>query len=240
MATRAEDSNPKVNVHEMHEEHRQLRQELNVNRRFVFERPIVIAGVGLAGYAGLADKLDLRLLPVPILAVLLFNLWFTYNRLLSNARIISYIQLIHDPKDSKSDRKDSKSWVGWETALHSYRTWFANHCKTWSKALKTWRKAQKEISPQRDSMGFYTPIFRFHLSIGTIFCVFVVSSRLWAADRNTFDTLVIVADTIALLIYGGVAFFSLRPSRVRSSIEVCRCIWEKVLPDKTDISSGTS
>jgi hypothetical protein len=182
VATKAEDSNPKVNVHEMHEEHRQLRQELNVNRRFVFERPIVIAGVGLAGYAGLADKLDLRLLPVPILALLLFNLWFTYNRLLSNARIISYIQLVHDPTGSRS-------WVGWETALHHYRTWFACNREAWS-------EAQKESSPQRDSMGFYTPIFRFHLSIGTIFCIFVVLSRFWAADRNTFDTVVAGADTM--------------------------------------------
>ena len=215
----AEDSNPRVSVQERHEEHRQLRQELNVNRRFVFERPIVIAGVGLAGYAGLSDKLDLRLLPVPILALLLFNLWFTYNRLLSNARIISYIQLVHDPNP-----RSSQSWVGWKTALDCYRTWFANNSDAW-------RECQKECSPRRDSMGFYTPIFWFHVSIGTIFCAFVVLSRLGSVGGNALHDVVIVADMISFVIYLILAF-CLWPSRVKSSVEVSRCIWEKVFENE--------
>jgi len=80
-----------------------LREELDMNRRFVFERPLLIVGAALAAAVPLADKRAFFLLPLPFLAVLLFNLWFTINRLQSSARIIGYIQLVHEGE---------KNWIG--------------------------------------------------------------------------------------------------------------------------------
>lgn len=48
---------------EMQDEHELLRRELEANRRFVFERPLVIVGAGLAGYAGFTGSANLHLIP---------------------------------------------------------------------------------------------------------------------------------------------------------------------------------
>jgi len=49
--------------------------------------------------------------------ILGFNLWFIGNRLQSDARIVAYIQLVHEGRFK--DR-----WFGWENALREYRTIF--------------------------------------------------------------------------------------------------------------------
>lgn len=203
----------------MQEEHRQLRQELETNRRFVFERPLLIAGAGFAGYAGLSSKLDLRPLPIPVLAVLLFNLWFTYNRLRSNARIISYIQLVHDPEGLGQ-------WIGWESALRRYRMWLTLR-------PDAWRLVRGRVRDQHDSMGFYAPILWFHIALGVIVCALVmvqenVVQYLWIPGSSRMDQTIAAADIIALTAYASLAL--LVPSgRLRMAIEECRYAWEQVL-----------
>jgi hypothetical protein len=44
--------------------------------------------------------------------LLVFNFWFTINRLGSAARIVAYIQVVLEA---------GRPWRGWETSLRSYR-----------------------------------------------------------------------------------------------------------------------
>ncbi len=74
------------------QEYQTLRQELLESRKYVFERPLLILTAGAAGLNTLKSEY-LPLLPVGLGILILFNLWFTINRLLSAARITSYIQL---------------------------------------------------------------------------------------------------------------------------------------------------
>jgi hypothetical protein len=62
------------------EEYKTLRDEHAANRKFIFERPIVI--VGVFGFAlRLSNPEYPEALTIALLIALLFNLWFTFNRL---------------------------------------------------------------------------------------------------------------------------------------------------------------
>jgi len=75
-------------------EYESLRQEMLQNKRYVFERPLVIIGaVGLAA-AQLSGTHAAVTLPVLLVALLWLNLWFTVNRLRSTARIVAYVGLV--------------------------------------------------------------------------------------------------------------------------------------------------
>jgi hypothetical protein len=201
--------NAELTLQSMQEEHRHLRQELETNRRFVFERPLLIAGAGFAGFASFSANLDLRFIPIPLLAVLLFNLWFTFNRLCSNARIVAYIQLVHEPLSHRQ-------WCGWETALRLYRAWFESHSSAW-------RHLEKKVVSQRDGMGFYAPIFWFHIALGVIVTVLVVSQLM---DRDT-----VIANGFALLAYVAIAF-RMPAARIRTQIAASTFVWDQVLQSK--------
>ena len=98
------------------EEYKSLRQEHENNRKFIFERPLLIVGATFASAMTVADKGFLVLLPIPFLALLLFNLWFTHNRAESSARIVSYLQLVHEGVCPVN-------WIGWENSVRLYRQW---------------------------------------------------------------------------------------------------------------------
>jgi hypothetical protein len=74
---------------DMKTEYTSLREELLQYRRYIFERPLLIVGAGIA-----LSRADTSLVVMPpLVAVLLtFNFWFTVNRLRSSARIVAYIQ----------------------------------------------------------------------------------------------------------------------------------------------------
>lgn len=139
----------------MVEEYRFLRQEHETNRKFVFERPLLIVTAALAAALGLSEKGTLGLLPIPFLSVLAFNLWFTFNRLESSARIVAYIQLFHEGDLRRLP------WIGWENALRQYRRWVS---RLGSDRLK--EPQLNDETRQFGSMAFYGPIFFFHVSLG--------------------------------------------------------------------------
>lgn len=201
------------------EEYKFLRQEHENNRRFVFERPLVIV-VGMlgitAGLQGTSNDL-LGLLPLPFLAILWFNLWFTYNRLLSSARIVSYIQLVHD--------KDGALWLGWESSLRKYREWIH-------------KKNRKQVTDpgtgksQADSMMFYQPIYYFHVFMGVLTTALLllqcgIFSRFFIDKIVTTDKYWIIINIVALTIFL-IAVTPYKPSKVRYQIERKLAIWIEV------------
>jgi hypothetical protein len=98
------------------EEYKFLRQEHENNRKFIFERPLLIVGATFASAITINDKSLLLLLPLPFLALLYFNIWFTHNRMESSARIVSYLQIVHEGVSKYK-------WIGWENAVRLYRKW---------------------------------------------------------------------------------------------------------------------
>jgi hypothetical protein len=204
------------------EEYKFLRQEHENNRKFVFERPLIIVGGMLAAAVGLRDNPGnvLGLLPLPFLALLWFNLWFTFNRLQSSSRIVAYLQLVHEPNSTIP-------WIGWENSLRKYRQRSPdnNIKKTVSVTSKKFKQA--------DSMRFYGPIYGFHLLIGVAFTflLLIQSGLLPRYFSGTFlaaDGVWLVIDTIALVLFvlGFIPYF---PSGIKHEIEEQRCIWEELL-----------
>lgn len=205
------------------EEYRTLRQEHENNRRFVFERPLVVV-IGMIAASTQGDSLleDIPgLLPLVFLTVLWFNLWFTYNRLQSCSRIVAYIQLVHEQGSGTQP-----VWIGWENALLKYRDWLKNGPKEEKRQIR-------RAAVQKDSMGFYPQIFTFHLVCGVLF----VSLNL--IQYGSLDCIVAAAfsktdppwpamDAIAILAF--IAFaLPYWPTRIRTAIGRKRLIWGKVL-----------
>lgn len=204
----------------MLEEYRFLRRELEANRSLVFERPLLIVGATLGAAVTLADKGGMDLLPVMFLSVLTFNLWFTHNRLKSNTRIIGYLQVVHEgsPKEE---------WRGWENSLRAYRKWvFRNRDKVRRLIIKS-----QEVR-EYDSMGYYAPIYYFHLTLG----IAVTSGLLYHA--GFFDDLrqQFTAHRVFWIILWGLtlSLFSLalikfRPTKAAFGIRRDRILWKHVL-----------
>lgn len=207
------------------EEYRFLRQELDMNRKYVFERPLLIVGATFAGAISLTEKGRLGMLPLPFLAVLLFNLWFTVNRLQSSARIVAYIQLVHE---SANDVK----LVGWENALRKYREWIVQNTEELNEVLQS----EKDIR-QYASMVYYPPIYYFHLFIGLIVTLVLISqsdalSKLISPAAQATDLIWVCVNCLFLITYS-LTFIWFRPGKVKHSIEMKRRIWEKVLASCT-------
>jgi hypothetical protein len=94
-------------------EYESLRNELNENRKYVFERPLLIFSVACIFFDYVSKTDYVMLFPCLIILLLLFNLHFTANRLNSSARIIAYIRLFIE--------KNQPSNYQWETFLNAYR-----------------------------------------------------------------------------------------------------------------------
>lgn len=190
------------------EEYKQLRKEMFDNRRFVFERPIVLA-TGIFAAAAVASKDNwLAILTLPFTAILFFNLWFTLNRLQSNARILSYMHLVHETKELP--------WIGWETALRLYRSF----------------KAQKEHTPvaQQDHLRYFSPILRFHVGIAWLMAIALLGQEFWRGGIDRTYGIISYKNYVVLNIMGVAAYtvlsaFRFHPKNIIGSIEKERQLW---------------
>jgi hypothetical protein len=210
------------------EEYRFLRQELEMNRKFVFERPLLIVTATLTAAITLTQRELLGVLSLPFLALLAFNLWFTFNRLESSARIVAYIQLVHE--------SDKFSAVRWETALRAYRQWCF--------LVKKGKAESPEITPeirQYDSMAYYGPIFYFHLFLAVLVALMLLirtglPQTFMNLRAGAMDWLILGLNGVLLLAFG-LCSSKFRPSKLHHSIEWKR-VWESVFspkrPNKTD------
>jgi hypothetical protein len=206
-------------------EHQYLRREMETNRKYVFERPVLIVVAGITASGTLADVAGFEFLPLAFLALMIFSLWFTYNRLESTSRIIAYLQLVHG-------RGCESRWIGWEAALHQNR----KHTETVPSSGGI-PSAAKAEGGNRRKMRFYGPIYVFHvffgLGVSLILALAAVSegttSKTIAVPRVVYWPLTAIAAILFV-----VAAYHLRPTKLRHSIERERQSWEEVLPNGAD------
>jgi len=108
------------------EEYRSLLEEHRDNRLYLFERPIIILGIIVAAMAASLRSygsnisselcLDIGLfVSLGLIILLCFNLRFTANRLERDARIVAYMQLVHEGNGKFKDK-----WYGWGNSLCKY------------------------------------------------------------------------------------------------------------------------
>ena len=202
------------------EEYRFLREELKGNRRLVFERPLIIAGATFAAAFTVSKHGLLGLMPLPFLIVLVFNLWFTVNRLQSSARIIAYLQLVHE-------ERVTKRWIGWESALRKHREWqFAN------KDFSTEWEGRDNFK-RYDHLAYYSGIYYFHLLLGLIITIVLVgNSRSFLAfidgTASTVDIVQLATNCLFIFLFV-LALRPFRPKKLKYGIETNRQIWIEVL-----------
>jgi hypothetical protein len=131
-------------------EYETLRQELNENKKYIFERPLVIitAAFVIFGYA--SDQDFIMLFPPVIIFLLLFNLKFTSNRLNSSARIVAYISLFIEKRNSENFQ--------WESFLSEYR-------------LRVKDNDTKNEKDNEEGLRYYPLIYWFHIISALLFIV---------------------------------------------------------------------
>jgi hypothetical protein len=178
-------------------EYEVLRHELDGNRKYVFERPLVIitAAFVIFGYA--SDSDFIMLFPPVIVYLLLFNLKFTKNRLASSGRIVEYIKLFIEERNSDNFR--------WETFLENYRL----------------------TNPKEENgLRYYPIIYWFHIISSLLFLLLATllyfENPIVISEKYSFSNL-ITALAIAMCIIGFVFLivvgFSTRP---KNTIEIRR------------------
>jgi hypothetical protein len=195
------------------QEYQTLRQELLESKRYVFERPLLIATAGLASLGAVKGGYVAAIVPPFMSIVLLFNFWFTVNRLHSAARIIAYIQL-------ELEERNFGPWKGWETCLREYRKWLKDQN---AEALVD-SKVDKEAVP--DALMYYPAIYLLHLGIASLAAI--SSSVLAILDRNWL-TISCLAASLLLTIWFLKSALDHQPRLMRTRIERNRVIWEYVL-----------
>lgn len=193
-------------------EYQTLREELLSAKKYVFERPLVISTLAIAGLKLLEDKY-LFVLPLSVSLLLLFNFWFTVNRLMSAARIVAYVQL-------ELEESVHGSWIGWETCLRYYRKW-----------LKSTPNAKEEVDKLidreaiPDALMYYPPIYYFH--VGMIILSVIAAIAIAGVQYNTVNvTCAVITFTVGC--FSGRYFFRYKPDFMRTLIERNRVIWHLV------------
>jgi hypothetical protein len=192
-------------------EYQSLREELLEAKKHVFERPLLILAIG-AAMLNVGDGTQMVFLPALLAGLLIFNLWFTVNRLRSAARIVAYIQLV-------LEEHKAKHWIGWETALREYRIWLKTNN---DEAEKLDEKLKKETVPD----AFYPAIYQ--LQIGLSVMVVAAAIALYSAQRSApalASLIVTVVITVALWLYCA----RWAPRDMANLVERDRKIWQQVL-----------
>ncbi len=190
-----------------------LREELLQAKRYVFERPLVIVALGFGaittlevGYMGAMALVSASLI--------LFNFWFTVNRLMSAARIIAYIQL-------ELEGGSDDTWVGWESCLRYYRKWLKLDPEGAKKRVDT--EVDKNAIP--DAMMHYPPIYYLHVAL-------MLATAIWAitVTAMSFSPVNVLCSACVVILAAVFSLESLkhRPSIISSLIERNRVIWRHV------------
>jgi hypothetical protein len=166
------------------QEYQTLRQELLESKRYVFERPLLIATAGIASLGAVKGDY-IAAVPLFMTIFLLFNFWFTVNRLHSAARIVAYIQI-------ELEEQSCGHWKGWETCLREYRRWQKNP--------KADEIVESELDQAAipDALMYYPPIYRLHLGIA---CLAMISSVAIAILDRTWLAISCLAGTLFLVIW---------------------------------------
>lgn len=199
------------------EEYQSLRQELLESKRYVFERPLLIAAVGTAALGAFREAYApyAGAVPLFITGLLLFNLWFTVNRLHSAGRIIAYVQL-------QLEERRSDPWYGWETSLREYRKWIKQP------AAKKIVARELDLEAVPDALLYYPAIYTLHVGIALL--AFVSSGLIVLRSSSPISVACLLA-TLLLVIGFMASAFRYRPAKMRTTIERNRVIWRNVLDE---------
>ncbi len=207
------------------EEYKALRQEHENNRKFVFERPLIIVLGMVAAFLGVkngGEKL-LIFLPSLFLVILFFNLWFTFNRMKSSARIVTYIHLFHETEQNNH-------LIGWEKRLQDFRGWIKKDINQGEV-----NQIKNSVSPS-SSMEFYSPIFAFHLICGIVIMLMVFVHCINELQKYQYGiTLWLGCHLVILAIFIRFAKLLFNPEDMKKEIEVTRRIWIKVMGNKLHV-----
>ncbi len=209
------------------QEYEVLREELKINRQFVFERPLLIVGVSFAALAGVDKESALLLEGLILFALLLlfFNLWFTFNRLSSNSRVLGYLRVVHESTESVLR-------PGWESALSLQRTWLATNVQ----AHRDIEKSCRDLK-MHDANRFYVGLFLFHLVMGALALLLGFLSL--GSPRLSSTGLLLEAAAVVVYVSGiVVALRSWNPYRPKNALEVQVLVWREVLRSEAAGSTG--
>ncbi len=195
-------------------EYAALRAELEQSKKYVLERPLAIAGVGLTLITTKDDAPLALLLPAVMAGLLMFNFWFMVNRSLSGARIVAYVRLVLEPGAELP-------WYGWECSLDKYRNWHAT-------TIKPRQLVDREMKHYNamDSMTYYGAIFWLHILLMTMSCVVAAFLLI-----NELDVLTVLGMVLTVAFVVPFAMYSVRwgPARMHRMIARNVVIWRFVL-----------
>jgi len=203
-----------------------LREELKINRQFVFERPLLLVGVSFAALASVGkepsqESAVLQWLILFFLLLLFFNLWFTFNRLSSNSRVLGYLRVVHESTENVLR-------PGWERALSLQRTWLATN-------VEKLTGIERECGglTMHDANRFYGGLFLFHLSMGGLALAFGLLPL--AGPGLSYPARLLEAAAVGVYVVGIiVALRSWNPYRPKNSLEIQTRVWREVLRTNGD------
>ena len=203
------------------DEYKVLRDELQVAKKYIFERPMLIVATGVVGFR--VDEAEyFPVFPVIVAALLLFNFWFTANRLMSAARIVAYIQL-------ELEERCYGRWVGWETCLHEYRIWISKLEKSQYEERR--RNVETELKKAKalDALMYYPPIYWLHIGfMGATFAIAITFLVLMSCSDTTWIS---VSSATLVFIFSVLFVVYMRkynPAKLQKMIERNRIIWMNV------------
>jgi hypothetical protein len=159
-------------------------------------------------------------LPALLTGLLLFNYWFTVNRLMSASRIVAYIQVVLE---------GDTGWRGWETSLREYRSWIKDD----PKAKKDIVESELNQKAVPDALMYYPPIYQIHIAF-VVLCL-IAGFLLTIKQPNMINA----AGTVVLVLLAGVFTrycWKWKPSKMRSLIERDIVIWRHALGIKASES----
>jgi hypothetical protein len=180
------------------DEYNSLRNELLQGKKYVFERPLLIITLSFAGL-NFMDKAYVAYLPPMAIGLLMFNLWFTVNRMRSIARIVAYIQI-------ELEEKLWRPWLGWETCLRHYRMWGKEHRDDQQELVESW--IDRNAVP--DAIGYYPTIFIMHVAVVLLL---LIGSLLALLNNPSTHAFILFALTFLTVIWFSLSALKWRPNR---------------------------
>jgi len=195
-----------------------LKKEADDNKRYVFERPLLITA-SLPLLLTLTNSIFYWFIIPLIVFLLIFNFWFTVNRLNSFARIIAYIQVYIEK---------NQNYIGWENYLRKYRS------KMKDKEFTDRIKIDEEFIS--DDFTFYGGIwkFNFFLLLICLISALLLYYNFNSDSSNNINPVIIIASlsaSIVEILIGFIFLFTKRVSRQNKIPEKEHAIAELLLKE---------
>jgi hypothetical protein len=199
------------------QEYDMLQSELAQSRKYLFERPLVITGVGIAALSTTIDAQNTTIWtiwPTLFAGLLMFNYWFSVTQMLGSCRIVAYIHLVLE---------GDFRWRGWETSLRDFRIWQEENRKT---GMKTVEEGLGGNVTPRALMFYFGPIHVMHVVL-MLLCLGV--GGLFTFREPNLTNLVAALLLLATFVVFCCVSWKYRPHYMERNIERERLMWIQVL-----------